>query len=42
MSLYSTSSGLKSIILKPTLLTNDEPLDRFDVIIRFLFAEVIL
>ncbi len=42
MSSYSVSSGLKSTLLETTLLAYEEPLDRYDIVIRFLAAEVVL
>jgi len=39
MSLPTVSSGLKNIIPETTFLTKFEPLERYDVFIRFLSAE---
>jgi hypothetical protein len=41
MSSYSVSSGLKSTLLETTLLAYEEPLDKYDIVIRFLAAEVV-
>jgi hypothetical protein len=41
MSSHSISSGLEHTLLETTFLAYDKPLDTYDVIIRFLSAEVI-
>jgi hypothetical protein len=41
MSSHSISSGLEHTLLGTTFLAYDKPLDTYDVIIRFLSAEVI-
>jgi hypothetical protein len=41
MSSHSISTGFKRTLFETTSLADDEPLDRYDVIIKFLSAEVI-
>jgi hypothetical protein len=41
MSSHSILTGFKRTLFETTSLADDEPLDRYDVIIKFLSAEVI-